>query len=159
MKTALLMLLALCGGALSAPVEQLHDFTLTDQHATARGYRFPKAKITVMTVADHEGSAQLEPWIQRLYDRYREAIDIDGIADVSMIANPFHGIFRQAFRKQLKRSVLLDWEGNIVKQFDYEKGVPNLYVIDRDGRILKAVRGPVNEAGFRSLVREIDAAR
>ena len=51
--------------ALAAPSRKLADFELTDQDARLRSYRFPKAKVTVMTVADHKGSDQLAPWIQR----------------------------------------------------------------------------------------------
>lgn len=158
MKFLLLIVLALRVAAVAAPIEKLADFDLTDQDAKPRSYRFPKAKVTVMTVADHKGSDQLAPWIQRLYDRYEKRIDIDGVADVSMIPKPFHNMFREAFRKQLTRSVMLDWGGSVVKQFDYAKGVANIYVIDRLGRIVKQVSGPVTAAAERELTRDIDRA-
>lgn len=158
MKFPLIAFIALHTVTLAAPVEKLTDFDLTDQDAKPRSYRFPKAKVTVMTVADHKGSDQLAPWIQRIYDRYERRIDIDGVADVSMIAKPFHNMFREAFRKQLTRSVMLDWGGSVVKQFGYTKGVANLYIIDRHGRIAKHVSGPISDAGERELTREIDRA-
>jgi hypothetical protein len=111
-----------------------------------------------MTVADHKGSDQLGPWIQAIYDRYQTRIDIDGIADVSIIAKPFHNFFRSAFRKKLTRSVLLDWEGNVVKQFAYKKGIANLYVIGTDGRILCHLSGPVTPALQQQIFGEIDRA-
>jgi hypothetical protein len=158
MKRTLAILLANAAAAVATPAEKLSDFELTDQHEKARSYRFPKSKVTVMTVADHKGSDQLAPWIERIYDRYETRIDIDGVADVSMIAKPFHGIFRAAFRKQLKRSVMLDWTGDIVKQFDYAKGVPNIYVIDRRGRIVASASGEVTDSRLKELTREIDRA-
>lgn len=158
MKHVLLALLALCGAALAAPVERLDNFELTDQHANPRSYRFPKAKVTVMTVAGHKGSEQIASWVQRLNDRYRKRIDIDGIADVSMIAVPFRGMFRRAFKKRLAYSVMLDWEGAVVRQFGYQKGVVNLYVIDRRGRIVKQFIGPVNDRAMLELTHEIDRA-
>lgn len=158
MKGALLSLFMLVGVALAAPVEKLRDFELTDQHGNTRGYHFPKTKVTVMTVADHKGSDQLGPWIQRIYDRYKKRIDIDGVADVSMIPRPFHGLFRNAFKKRLNYSVMLDWDGDVVKQFTPEKGVANIYVIDRRGCIVKRLAGPVSNAAMRELTREIDRA-
>ncbi len=158
MKLPLLALVALHSAALAAPVEKLSDFTLTDQNTKTRSYRFPKTKVTVMTVADHKGSDQLAPWIQRLHDRYENRIDIDGVANVSMIPKPFHNMFREAFRKQLTYSVMLDWDGAVVKQFDYAKGVANVYVIDRRGRILKQVTGPASDEAMRGLTQEIDRA-
>ncbi len=158
MKFLLLTVLALRVAAVAAPVEKLADFDLTDQDAKPRSYRFPKAKVTLMTVADHKGSDQLAPWIQRIYDRYEKRIDIDGIADVSMIAKPFQAMFREAFRRQLTRSVMLDWDGSVVKQFAYTKGVANLYIIDRRGRIVKEFSGPVTDVAERELTGEIDRA-
>lgn len=154
----LLLALVLSTTALAAPVKKLNDFELTDQNSQTRTYRFPKSKVTVMTIADHKGSDELAPWIQRLYDRYQKRIDIDGVADVSTIPKPLHAIFRAAFRKQLTYSVMLDWGGSVVKQFSYSKGVANLYVIDCTGRIKKQFSGPVSDAAERELTREIDRA-
>lgn len=156
MKLHLLALLVLHTATLAAPVVKLTDFELADQDSKSRNYRFPKARVTVMTVSDHKGSDQLAPWIQRIYARYEQRVDIDGIADVSMIPKPFHNMFRAAFRKQLARSVLLDWGGSVVKQFGYQKSVANIYVIDHSGRIVKQMAGPVSEAGLQELFREID---
>ncbi len=156
MKIALIILIALNAAALAAPVEKLSDFELTDQDAKTRSYRFPKSKVTVMTVADHKGSDQLAPWIQALHDRYAKRIDIDGVADVSMIPKPFHGMFREAFRKKLTYSVMLDWGGAVVKEFGYTKGVANIYVIDRRGRIVEHVTGTVSDARSQELFKQID---
>ncbi|MGB8166030.1 MAG: hypothetical protein WCF18_00960 [Chthoniobacteraceae bacterium] len=149
-------LVALGAAASAGPVEKLSDFELEDQNAVARTYQFPKPKITVMTIADHKGSNQLAPWIARIYERYEKRIDIDGVADVSMIPGPFHGIFREAFRKQLTYPVMLDWGGSVVKQFGHTKGVANIYVIDRQGFIVKHLAGPVGDEAARELFLTID---
>jgi len=139
-------------------VVQLANFELSDQHAQTRKYVFPTSKVTVMTVADHKGSDQLAPWVERVYARYQQRIDIDGVADVSMIPKPFQGLLRSEFRKRLTRSVMLDWDGALVRQFGYRPGVANLYVIDRRGRIVKAIAGPVSDAAMSELSRAIDRA-
>ena len=154
----LLLTLVLSTTALAAPIKKLNDFELTDQNSQTRSYRFPKSKVTVMTIADHKGSDELAPWIQRLHDRYQKKIDIDGVADVSKIPKPLHAIFRAAFRKQLAYSVMLDWDGAFVKQFAYKKGVANFYVIDREGRVLSQITGPISDAAEAKLTREIDRA-
>ena len=38
---------------------------------------------------------------------------------------------------------MLDWDGAVVKRLDYERGVANIYVIDRFGTILKRITGPL----------------
>jgi hypothetical protein len=113
MKTLLLGLIAahcVTPYAVAAPVAKLGNFELTDQEANKRIYRFPKTKVTVMTVADQKGADQLAPWIQRVYDRFQNQIDIDGVADVSMIPKLFRPILREGFKKQLGYSVMLDWD-------------------------------------------------
>ena len=161
MKTILLNLLAahcFAGIAFAVPVPKLGDFELTDQEAKKRCYHFPKTKVTVMTVADHQGAEQLAPWIQCLYDHYQNRIDIDGVADVSMIPKVFRAMLRKAFKKQLTYSVMLDWDGSVVRRFAYEKDVANIYVIDRGGRIVKQLTGALNDEALRELFREIDRA-
>ncbi len=89
-----------------------------------------------------------------MYDRFQNQIDIDGVADVSMIPKLFQPILWEAFKKQLGYSVMLDWDGSVVKQFAYEKNVANIYGIDRGGRIVKRLTGAVsNEAPARSVSR------
>jgi hypothetical protein len=155
---SLLAVYGLAATAFAAPMTKLSDFELTDQQAKKRTYRFPKAKVTVMTIADHKGSDELAPWIQRVYDRYQNQVDIDGVADVSMIPKLFRAMLREAFKKQLAYSVMLDWDGSVVKQFAYEKNVANIYVIDRGGRIVKRVTGAVSNEALDALFSEIDSA-
>ena len=73
-----------------------------------------------------------------------------------MIPKLFHGMFREAFRKKLTYSVMLDWEGSVVKEFGYTKDVANIYVIDRSGRIVQQVTGAMREAPARELFDQID---
>jgi hypothetical protein len=146
------------GSVAASPPKQLGDFTLSDQNSVARRYSFPKEKVTAMTVADRAGSEQLEPWIKNLYERYGSQIDIDGVADVSMVPKPLHRVVRALFRSRLKHSVMLDWDGSVVKRFGYMPGVANIYVIDRRGTILKRITGPANATLEQELFRTIDNA-
>jgi hypothetical protein len=156
----LFSLLALVGlgSVMASPPKQLSDFTLSDQNSVARRYSFPKQKVTAMTVADRAGSEQLEPWIKNLYERYGSQIDIDGVADVSMVPKPLHEVVRALFRSRLDHSVMLDWHGSVVERFEYRPGVANIYVIDRHGTILKQITGPVNATLKQELFRSIDGA-
>jgi hypothetical protein len=111
-----------------------------------------------MTVADRPGSERLEPWIKNLYEHHGSQIDIDGVADVSMVPEPLRRVVRTLFRNRLTYSVMLDWDGSVVKRFDYETGVANIYVIDRRGAILKRITGPVSATLEQELFRTIDGA-
>ena len=146
------------GIAVASSPRQLSDFALSDQNSVFRRYSFPKQKVTVMTVADRTGSEQLEPWIKNLYKRYGSQIDIDGVADVSMVPKLLHGVVQRLFQKRLAHSVMLDWEGSVVKRFEYEPGMANIYVIDRRGTILKRITGPLTATLKQELFRTIDGA-
>ena len=146
------------GTVVASPLKQLSDFALSDQNSVFRRYSFPKQKVTVMSVADRAGSEQLEPWIRSLYERYGSQIDIDGVADVSMVPKPFQGVVRALFRKHLAHSVMLDWDGSVVKRLEYKAGVANIYVLDRFGTILKRITGPLDATSRRELFRTVDGA-
>ena len=53
---------------------------------------------------------------------------------------------------------MLDWGGAVVKEFGYTKGVANIYVIDRRGRIVKQATGPFDQDAARALFMTIDRA-
>ena len=146
------------GATMASPLKQVSDFALSDQNSVFRRYSFPKEKVTAMTVADRAGSEQLEPWIRSLYERYGTRIDIDGVADVSMVPKSLHGVVRALFRSRLTDSVMLDWDGSVVKRLQSEPGVANIYVIDHGGSILKRITGPANATSEQELFRIIDRA-
>jgi len=75
-----------------------------------------------------------------------------------MIPEFFRAMLRGAFKKQLTYSVMLDWDGSVVKQFAYQKNVANIYLIDRRGNIAARLAGEVNDGALRALFRGIDAA-
>ncbi len=120
--------------------------------------KFRSPVITSNGCSDRAGSEQLKTWIRSLYERYGSRIDIDGVAEVSTVPKPLHGVVHALFRKRLTHSVMLDWHGSVVKRLEYEPGAANIYVIDRRGTILKQITGPVNAVSEQELVRIIDRA-
>jgi hypothetical protein len=61
---------------------------LHDQFDTPQTLAFPTTSITLLTIADRTGSAQLAGWIAPVKQRFGERIDIRGIADVFPRAPP-----------------------------------------------------------------------
>jgi hypothetical protein len=156
MKFLLIGFLILPPLTLGLKAERLPDFELRDQYGYLRAYRFPKSKVTVMTLADQRGSAQLEPWISHIFQRFGRRIDIDGIADLSSVPSPLRGAVRALFRSQLNYLVLMDWEGSVVKRFAPRKDAANIYVINRDGRIVSRAAGPIDSVVLADVYRSID---
>ncbi|MBT9546551.1 MAG: hypothetical protein IV090_14270 [Candidatus Sericytochromatia bacterium] len=73
-------------------------FSLKDQKGISSLIQFPKNKITVLVFADREGAAQMEKWIQPLYAKYTDQIDIHGIADLSAVPRFARGILKALFQ-------------------------------------------------------------
>ena len=135
---------------------QAPAFTLNDQHQTAHHYQFPRSKISVLIFADYAGLSQLEDWIRPLFERYRERIAIDGVADLSRVPKLLRGIVRAAFRDRLERPVMLDWSGAVSTDYDYQKGQANVFVIAHSGRILLKVIVAVSAAKLQRVQNAID---
>ena len=154
----LVTLFGISAVVVAGPFRSLCDFELADQDLKTHQYLFPKSKITVISVADARGSDQLAPWIQRIYEKYENRIDIDGVADLVAVPKPFRAILRQTLSKQLTRPVMLDWHGTVVKRFASEKHVANIYVVDRHGYIVKHPSGPVSDVALLELYGEINRA-
>ncbi|MGE3725842.1 MAG: TlpA family protein disulfide reductase [Candidatus Sericytochromatia bacterium] len=119
-------------------------FSLKDQKGLSSLIQFPKDKITVLAFADREGSAQMEKWIQPLYAKYTDQIDIHGIADLSAVPRFARGIAQSIVSGLVKYPVMLDWEGNISQAYKVEKAKTNLYVIDPQGDIHLHLSGPAS---------------
>lgn len=139
----------------AAPI-RIRDFELADQHNRIRRYRFPKSNITVMAISDHKGSAQLEPWISQIYQRFGGSVNIDGIADLSPVPSSLQSAVRLIFRNRLAYSVMLDWNGNVVRQFQYKPGEANLYLLDRNGWIVHCLSGPVEKSKLIQLSQALE---
>jgi hypothetical protein len=132
-------------------------FTLHDQHGMQQAFRLPGDRPSVLFFADQSGSAQLEPWIQPLYERYEERIAIYGVADLSAVPEFLQGVVRLFIRGQLQYPVLLDWTGAISRAYTYDKGQAHVVIVHPHGDILFKTTGAVNKQKLQCVITEIDA--
>ncbi len=132
------------------------EFELKDQHDKATSYSFPKKNITVLTFGDRKGSEQIEGWVRPLWDRYQNKIDQQGVAVLSSVPFFARGFVRGIFKSKVKYSVLLDWKGDVSKAYGYKSGSANVFVIDRDGRIVLKIIGAANQNELNRLFATID---
>jgi hypothetical protein len=135
---------------------QAPAFALEDQHGRTHSYQFPRYKVSLLAFGDRQGSEQIESWIRPLYRRYEKRIDIHGVADVSAVPSWLRGMVRRAFRSKLDYPVMLDWSGRVSKDYAYRGGEANLFLIDRQGRIVLVKSGAANAADLAQIYRTLD---
>jgi hypothetical protein len=132
-------------------------FALQDQYGISRSCLFPSSKIRLVTFADQKGTAYIEGWIRPIYQRYGDRIDIKGVAVLSAVPTMARGLVCAFIKVNVEYPVLLDWEGRISKQYEYENNTMRLVVIDRDGRIRRSLTGPASKARLQELFMLLDA--
>ena len=140
-------------------VNQVGNFELTDQHGQPHHYQFPKTNLSFVAVADRKGSTQIESWVRPVKQRYGTKIDIDGVADLAAVPRLLRTMVTGKFRKTMDYPVMLDWTGAVCRQFAYRNGAVNVFVLDRQGKILNRWAGPANEKSLRDLFAELDRAK
>ncbi len=134
-------------------------FELQDQHGRTHQVGFPKERVTVLTFADRAGSDQLEPWVRPLYERYRDAIDIHGVAKVAGVPSPLRPMLRALFRQSLAYPVMMDWTGEVSTSYRYEARVANLVVVSPAGTVAYRFNGPASPEELQRCFAAIDALR
>jgi hypothetical protein len=134
----------------------LKNFSLRDQHERSHAIRFPRTNVSFIVVADHKGSKQLEKWIQPVYERFGQRVAIAGVADLSKVPFGLRGFVRRAFVKELDYPVMLDWQGDVVRQFAPQKDNANVFVVATNGTVLRRWTGNADREKLAELELELN---
>jgi hypothetical protein len=134
------------------------SFELADQFGKTHTVSFPREKVCVLTVADHDGSKQLEAWIAVLKEKYGDTVDFMGVANLTRVPGPLRGMIRGRFKKEMNYPVMLDWSGLVIKAVFNEAGKANVYVVDRNGVIVRHETGVVMEDKLKQTIAAMDTA-
>ncbi|MBN1269295.1 MAG: hypothetical protein JXB04_06900 [Kiritimatiellae bacterium] len=133
-----------------------HGFKLQDQFGRQHQVVFPGARISVLAFADRAGSEQLEDWVRPLYERYRDAIDIRGVAKVAGVPPVLQPVLRALFRRRLDYPVMMDWSGEVSTDYHYHAGEANVMVLSPAGRIAYRFNGRATPAELKACFARID---
>lgn len=142
------------GGGAGAKVA---SFELQDQFGTNHTCSFPSLTPRLIVLADRKGYPEIEGWVQPTHERFGSGLAIQGVADVTGVPGPLRGFVRQKFRSKVPYAVMLDWEGNVLRQFQPQKAVANIYLLNAEGRVLVALHGKATPAGLAELHEAISA--
>lgn len=136
--------------------ERAPEFELKDQYDKAYSYRFPKSRITILTLGDRNGAEQIEAWVRPVYDRYQDRVEQYGIAVLNAVPLLLRGMVRGMFKNKVKHSVLLDWKGDVAKSLNYQSKQANVVVVNRSGQVVYRTKGAATAAELQKLYQEVD---
>lgn len=140
----------------SASKERAVEFSLKDQFGVETAYKFPREKVSILTIGDKEGAEQLEAWIRPLAEKYGDKIELHGVAELSAVPGIAKGIVRNIIKKKSSHSVMLDWSGDVSKSYGFKKDSANLFLIDKQGNIISRQTGAATPAQLQALYAQID---
>ena len=145
-----------CATALARTDAPAPGFDLQDQFGKLHQIAFPKARVSVLAFADRAGSEQLEGWVRPLYERYRDTIDIHGVAKLTGVPPALRGMVRAIFRRNLDYPVMMDWTGAVSTNYRCEARVANVVVLSPAGRIEYRFNGKTSPAELKQCFERID---
>lgn len=126
--------------------------TLRDQFDRQHWFEAASNAVTVITVADRDGAAQVDAWVRAIKARYAGQVTQLGVASLAGVPGPMRGMVRKKFAAQYpNQPVLLDWRGDVSRHFTPAKNAANLLVVSRGGALLKVITGPASEDALTTL--------
>jgi len=120
-------------------------FTLEDPHKKSVKVSFPREKPLFLSLADREGSEEIPGWAKPIKDAYGDQIEHIGVADLNAIPGLMRGPIRMFFRS-VEGYVLMDWDGEVCKQYGVKAKTALIVVVDRDGGVLAREEGAADDA-------------
>ena len=136
------------GEARLLPTMAPPSIELRDQYDAPQKLSFPTTNVTLLTIADQQGSEQVDGWMAALKPRYAGRIDIRGLADCGGAPGFVQSRIRRKFQETRKYPVMMDWSGKVCAQFGCEPHLANILVLGRDGIILARFTGAATPSGI-----------
>ena len=161
-KSPLLSSSALEGDTTAARNSRL-QLSLRDQYGERITYPLGDAQreaVVLVAASDRRGASANRDWAAELAERYARHIEgrteprlvILPVAHLGGVPRLLRGVVRSFFRGRNPDGepllpIGLDWRGDLRRQLGLEVGVPNIIVLDPNGRLVVQRAGPVTEVG------------
>ncbi len=134
------------------------SFHLVDQFGDPKTCDYPKAKITVLVVADRKGCESIDGWIEPIKKQYGTRIDLLGLADLPDVPHFIRGMVVSKFKRKTPHAIGLDWNGEISRALGATKEEPNVFIMDTKGFQLLHFSGVATDQALSNVVQTIALA-
>jgi predicted transcriptional regulator len=120
-----------------------------------------RGKPILIVYEDRDSAKQNQPLKDDLSklatgDKYKSSIALAAIADVSSYDWwPAKGFVKDAIREESKKqktTIYCDWNGGFRKAYGIKRGVSNVILVGRDGRVLFSAEGAIGTEARKRLV-------
>jgi hypothetical protein len=118
---------------------------LQDQFDKTHQVTFPTSKPVFVAIADQDAAKPMKLWIEASKQQFGTNVTYIGVADVRKVPAFLRSFIRKKFKEAYSYPVLLDWSGTLTQAFNAKSGVPNIYLLSRDGKNLATEVGEVTE--------------
>ena len=158
-----LMLITLALSSLSAQSKdsRLIEFELKDQFDREYSHLSWAGEILVVIGSDRGGSKFNENWGRSIYlelakSSTMEQIAFAGVADLRGVPFFLKGFVKGKFPKAEERWVLMDWDGEFAKAYQFEKDHSNILIFNQDKKLVyQTAAREVSEEKLQEIVTEV----
>lgn len=130
-------------------------FTLEDQFGKSFSIKFPRKKLLLLTFGDQAGSQQIGGWTEPIEERYAKGLVVRGVAQLDAVPKLARLVVKQLFKKDYP-SVMLDWTGEVSKDYKTKPKVANIFVVDMTGTVLMRCEGKASKKELAEVFALLD---
>ncbi|GMU91084.1 MAG: hypothetical protein AMXMBFR4_01420 [Candidatus Hydrogenedentota bacterium] len=127
---------------------QAPQFTLEDQFRENHTVSFPRHRACVLLFADRESLNQIEGWVNLLFQRYKNAVDVCGIVLVNSVPDILRPTVRFFYKQRIEHLILMDWDGSVSASYPCRPKEASVFVVDRSGQIVHIAYGEAEPSKF-----------
>jgi hypothetical protein len=111
-----------------------------------------------MVAANRKGADEIDSWVKPLAKRFSSKIQISGIADMSPVPAVLRPLVRKRFAQDRQYPVMLDWRGDVVREFLLDPRHANVVLLSTNGQVIWQSAGKATPGDLEALFRAIDLA-
>ena len=136
------------------------DWTLQDPEEKEYNLKKLRGKVVFLILGNRKIRKEDDKWAEAFQKDYRENVQVTAFIIADMRSVP--GFIPKRFiRGQLKKNpppvkFLMDWKGEVHKQYQTEKEKPTLYLISQKGTIVFHRKSDFKPETYAELKKEID---
>jgi len=158
-----LLFLLVCSYAfgLLKPGIQAPDFTLKDADENSYSLSEMRGKTIVLLIGTREAQKEGDKWILAIDKDYKQYQNLTYYLIADLRGLPFFvtkGMVKWGVRREnLPFKTLLDWDGKTAERYKAKKGLPNLFIIDRNGKLAYSFSGKLSDETYAKFKQKLDS--